>query len=64
MTRYRGIKIGVKDLVASLALPSNNNLEELRFRQTSSCVLEAMYAGQYCSGFHTPYISLLKTIGL
>jgi len=32
------IKIDVKDLAASLALPSNNNSEELRFRQTSSRV--------------------------
>jgi hypothetical protein len=38
MTRFRGIKIDVKDLAASLALPSNNNSKELRFRQTSSCV--------------------------
>lgn len=35
MPQYRGIKIGVKDLAGSLALLSNNNLEELRFRQTS-----------------------------
>ncbi|HEX7331345.1 MAG TPA: hypothetical protein VF290_07590 [Pyrinomonadaceae bacterium] len=64
MTRYRGIKIDVKDLGESLALLSNNNSEGLRFRQTSSRVLEAMCAEQYCSGFHTPYISWLKTIGL
>jgi hypothetical protein len=63
MTRFRGIKIDVKDLAASLALPSNNDSEELRFRQTSSHVLEAMCAEQYCSVFHTPYISWSKTIG-
>lgn len=40
MMRYRGIKIDVKDLADSLALPWNNNSEELRFRQTSSRVLE------------------------
>lgn len=31
-------KIGVKDLAASLALPSNNNSKKLRFHQTSSRV--------------------------
>ena len=39
-------------------------LEKLRFRLTSSRVLEAMCVEQYCSVFHTPYISSLKTIGL
>ena len=38
-------------------------LEELRFRRTSSPVSEATCGEQYCSVFHTPYISLLKTIG-
>ncbi|HKR10515.1 MAG TPA: hypothetical protein VJT15_00550 [Pyrinomonadaceae bacterium] len=46
MTRYRGIKIDVKDSAASLALLSNNNSEELRFRQTSSRVLEVMCVEQ------------------
>ena len=51
-------------LAASLALPSNNNSEELHFRQTSSRVLEAMCAEQCCSVFRTLYISSSKTIGL
>jgi|GEM_PF-2822671 len=42
----------------------DNNSEELLFRQTSSRVLEAMCVEQYCSAFHTPYISSLKTTGL
>ena len=60
MTRFRGIEIDVKGLAASLALPSNNNSEESRFRQTSSRVLEAMCAEQCCSVFHTPYISFVE----
>lgn len=39
-------------------------LERIALSPTISRVLKAMCAEQYCSVFHTPYISSSKTIGL